>query len=282
MCAPEVRTVTRDLTPADLAILPSQIDRQWTQVIAPRLVHLRRLGVKIGRLRRVDRTFNKLPLALVFLSMHIGQPLHIQRIDSFVHRHMGRSFDVQVRHLFGNNHGFHILSSKKRDIGMENIRAEGGGSSALMLVDLVTAHPNFRPAARDSGQQLDDTAWEQIKQRFGNRCATCGSVEGEPHLHDPTSRTVLTRGHMDIDSALSPSNTIPQCQYFCNGHYSNRFTFDEQGRVRHLYDGRYIQHSSDQTKVDALATIIRDDPTILSRVPSGITETLRRYLDEEE
>jgi hypothetical protein len=247
MCAPEVRTVTRDLTPADLAILPSQIDRQWTQVIAPRLVHLRRLGVKIGRLRRIDRTFNKLPLALVFLSMHIGQPLHIQRIDSFVHRHMGRSFDVQVRHLFGNNHGFHILSSKKRDIGMENIRAEGGGSSALMLVDLVT-----------------------------------GSVEGEPHLHDPTSRTVLTRGHMDIDSALSPSNTIPQCQYFCNGHYSNRFTFDEQGRVRHLYDGRYIQHSSDQTKVDALATIIRDDPTILSRVPSGITEILRRYLDEEE
>jgi len=49
-----------------------------------------------------------------------------------------------------------------------------------------------------------------------------------------------------------------------------------------LYDGRYIQHSSDQTKVDALATIIRDDPTILSRVPSGITEILRRYLDEEE
>lgn len=281
MFSPEVTIVTRELTDADMRITRGQINRHWRQVIEPRLVHLRTLGVRIGPLRKADLTYNRLSLALVFLSMHIGQPLHLQRIDSFVHRHLGRAPDVQVRHLYGNSHGFHILSSRKRDIGMENIRAEGR-SSALMLVDLVTAHPNFRPVARDSGQQLDDTAWEQIKQRFGNRCATCGSVEGEPHLHDPTSRTVLTRGHMDIASALSPSNTIPQCQYFCNGHYSNRFTFDEQGRVRHLYDGRYIQHSSVQTKVDALATIIRDDPTILSRVPSGITEILRRYLDEEE
>ena len=281
MFSPDVITVTRELTEADRRITPGQINRHWRQTIAPRLVQLRTLGVRIGPLTKADGTYNRLPIALVFLSMHIGQPLHLQRIDSFVHRHLGRVFDVQVRHLYGNSYGFHILSSQKRDIGMENVRAEGN-SSALMLVDLVTAHPNFRPVARDSGQQLDDTAWEQIKQRFGNRCATCGSVEGEPHLHDPTSRTVLTRGHMNIASALSPSNTIPQCQYFCNGYYSNRFTFDDQGRVRHLYDGRYIQHSSDQTKVDALATIIRDNPTILSRVPSEITEILRGYFDEEE
>jgi len=281
MCAPEVRTVTRELTQADMRITRGQINRHWRQVIEPRLVHLRPLGVKIGPLRKADRTYSNLPLALVFLSMHIGQPLHLQRVDSFVQRHTDRVFDVQVRHLYGNSHGFHILSSRKRDIGMENVRAEGG-SSALMLVDLVTTHPNFRPAARDSGQELDEAAWEQIKQRFGNRCATCGSVEGEPHLHDSTSRTVLTRGHMDIASALTTSNTIPQCEYFCNGHYSNRFTFDEQGRVRHLYDGRYISHSSEQTKVDALTTIIRDDPTILSRVPIQIVAIMREHFEEEE
>ncbi|MDB4758126.1 hypothetical protein OAG22_00460 [Candidatus Poseidoniaceae archaeon] len=232
-------------------------------------------------MRKKDKTYYPKSLALVFLSMHMGQPLHLQRIDSFVQRIVGRTFDPQVRHLYGNSMGFHILSSKKRDIGMEHIRAEGR-SSALMLVDLESTHPNFSPAARSTEGALDEDEWRQIKQRFGFRCATCGSVEGEPHLHDPASRTVLTRGHMDIDSALTSANTVPQCKYFCNGHYSNRFTFDDRGRVRHLYDGRYISHSSDQTKVDALATIIRDDPTILSRVPIQIVAIMREHFEEEE
>lgn len=271
----------RELTQADRDITRGQINRHWTEVIAPRLVHLRRLGVKIRGLRKKDKTYYPKSVALVFLSMHIGQPLHVQRIDSFVQRIVGRTFDPQVRHLYGNAHGFHILSSKKRDIGMEHIRAEGQ-SSALMLVNLESTHPNFSPAARSTEGALDEDEWRQIKQRFGFRCATCGSEEGQPHLHNSASRTVLTRGHMEIDLPLISSNTIPQCQYFCNSHYSNRFTFDNAGRVRYLYDGNFISYSSDRTKIDALATIISDDPSILTRIPDQVMAILHEHFEEEE
>lgn len=268
------------LTPEDKRITKRQINKHWKDVIEPALEHLKLLGVRIPKLKtKKSKTYRRMPLVLVFLSMHIGEPIHVQRLDSFVRRHTGKTGDIQARHIYGSDHGFHVLSSKKKDIGMEHINA--GNSGALMLVDLETAHPNFRPRARKSGK-LDDDEWDSLKKRFGNRCATCGSVEGEPHLHEPSRLTVLEKGHMDIDEPLSAGNTIPQCKYFCNAHFRDRFTFDEEGRVRHLYDGKFIARSKEQTKIDALSTIIRDDPSIVSRIPDPIRIILRQQLVEEE
>jgi len=273
-------SLPNSLTPEDKKITKRQINKHWKDVIVPALEHLKPLGVKIAPLKKKkDKSYHKMPLVLVFLSMHIGEPIHVQRLDSFVRKHLGKEIDVQARHIYGNRYGFHVLSSKKKDIGMEHIKA--GRSGALKLVDLQTAHPNFRPRARNSGE-LDDEAWELLKKRFGNRCATCGSLEGQPHLHEPSKRTVLTKGHMDSDEPLSPNNTIPQCQYFCNAHYRDKFTFDDKGRVRHLYDGKFILRSKEQTKIDALSTIISDDPSIVLKIPDSIKKILSQKLLEEE
>ena len=71
-------SLPNSLTPEDKKITKKQIDKHWKDVIVPALEHLKPLGVKIAPLKKKkDKSYHKMPLVLVFLSMHIGEPIHV-------------------------------------------------------------------------------------------------------------------------------------------------------------------------------------------------------------
>ncbi len=72
--------------------------------------------------------------------------------------------------------------------------------------------------------------WENIKEAYDCRCATCGSKEGEPNFKDRTVITKLEKGHMDPSKQLTDINCIPQCT-ICNKAFRDWWIFDSTGRV---------------------------------------------------
>lgn len=82
---------------------------------------------------------------------------------------------------------------------------------------------------------------------YGNRCATCGSKEGEPHFHWPNTITKLTKAHMDPGKPLVKGNIIPQCDK-CNRADRNNWAYDERGRVIKLANPNIIKNSDEEIR----------------------------------
>lgn len=81
-------------------------------------------------------------------------------------------------------------------------------------------------------------------QAFGNRCATCGAVAGEPDPRYGRDRVQLQQGHRDPSKPSSDRlNIIPQCQ-FCNRQYRDDFVFDEKGRAHAIAGLGPVQRAS--------------------------------------
>lgn len=143
-----------------------------------------------------------------------GELVHKDTVSRIVRQYLpNAAADQQVRHL--KRDGWNITGSR--------------GYHALK--------DPFRPSeeyanerARRQGRLNADT-WDEVKQTFGNRCATCGAVDGEPDPRYGADRVQLQQGHQDPESASDdPLNIIPQCQY-CNRAYRSDFVFDDKGRV---------------------------------------------------
>ena len=92
---------------------------------------------------------------------------------------------------------------------------------------------------RDEDEELSEAEWIVLKEEFNNRCATCGSKEGEkPYKRKYTvKKTKLQKGHCDPNKSLTRSNCIPQCAY-CNRIYKDKFIFDQEGNVNRLNKDR--------------------------------------------
>ena len=86
---------------------------------------------------------------------------------------------------------------------------------------------------------------EDIKKAFNNRCATCGSPEGEQNYRNPSLITKLQKGHMNNEhgSNMSKANIIPQCLE-CNQAYRDKVNFDETGLVDSLSSTELVLKSS--------------------------------------
>ena len=97
-----------------------------------------------------------------------------------------------------------------------------------MLISLDKIYPNFTHKRRDCN--LDFEGWEKIKKDYDNRCATCGSKEGEINIRYPGTTTKLQKGHMDPNKKLDANNIIPQCDK-CNRPDRNYFVYNNKGRV---------------------------------------------------
>ena len=134
--------------------------------------------------------------------------------------------DQQVRHL--KRDGWNITGSR--------------GDHALK--------DPFRPSeeyanerARRQGR-LNAETWDEVKRTFGNRCATCGAVDGELDPRYGADRVQMQQGHQDPQKASDdPLNIIPQCQY-CNRAYRSDFVFDDKGRVTAVASIRPVRMAS--------------------------------------
>jgi len=93
------------------------------------------------------------------------------------------------------------------------------------LFNLTQTSPNWKPNKRISN--INYESWENIKQSYNNKCASCGSEENKPHNH--TGKIVkIEKGHKNPDKDLSLDNIIPQCNY-CNKRFKDTYKFDNYG-----------------------------------------------------
>ncbi|BCW95814.1 MAG: hypothetical protein WHS44_07325 [Fimbriimonadales bacterium] len=198
---------------------------------------LAHLGVKLPRLE-VSGKFTKDALALVYLAKGYPQTVWVtkEELTQFVRRYYPNTNDVQSARHLGMQSGFYIVSSRRGNYIPKNNPPPS--SSAYLLVTLDEPHPAFLPDRRLGSND----AFEAIKQKYDNRCATCGSREGEPNLRYRNQRTQLQRAHRNPKLPLTEENTIPQCQ-FCNRADRNYWVYDERGRVVGVASVKPIQRS---------------------------------------
>lgn len=93
------------------------------------------------------------------------------------------------------------------------------------LVNVNKPFPKWIPDKRNT--DLSINSWKELKQKYKNKCATCGSEEGKPHNHT-NKITKLEKGHKDPEKYLNIKNTIPQCNY-CNKRFKDTYKFDNYG-----------------------------------------------------
>jgi hypothetical protein len=93
------------------------------------------------------------------------------------------------------------------------------------LVSSTEILPNWIPEKRKTNIRVAD--WEGLKAHYKNKCASCGSDEGQPHNHTGKI-TKLEKGHKNPDLDLTIKNMIPQCNY-CNKRYKDMYIFDSYG-----------------------------------------------------
>lgn len=194
---------------------------------------LKRFGVKMPKLHNADETFTKDALVLVYLSRGYPKTTSVSKTEL---THFIRSFypdtpDVQQARHLGAQSGWWIVAG-----GRDNIVASLP-RGWYQLHTLEKPYPSFH-----LGHRITGTAdWALLKKQYGFRCATCGSEEGEPHLHWPATKTKIQISHKDPNKPLAAGNIIPQCQK-CNRADRNRWVYDDKGRVIKLADANFVRN----------------------------------------
>jgi len=210
---------------------------QWYQTVKEEHdTHLQQFDVKLPKANSARA------LQLIFLRKYMGTLVHKDTISAFITNvspNYGK--DQQIRHLASD--GWFVLNKGDKIRGEETPVPNG----YHVLVTTEEPKPTFLFKAIKRAGRMSAQNFEQLKHVYGNRCATCGSIEGKPHLQFPTKRTELQKGHMDPNKPLTLENTIPQCQV-CNQTYQDDFVFDEKGRVITVASAKPVLRSDERTK----------------------------------
>lgn len=159
-------------------------------------------------------------LVLTYLFIHQNRPVTKSELTEMVRRFYPDTPDVQQARHLGKQSGFWIESGTRGDSGL------GLAPNEYRLWTLDAVYPGWH-----NHRVPNDLGFDGIKAAYGNRCATCGSSEGQPNFINPSVKTTLQAGHIDPRKNLDSSNTIPQCG-ICNRAYRDWFIFDKSGRVR--------------------------------------------------
>jgi hypothetical protein len=214
-----------------------EIREIYTVITTCHQQYLAEAGVKLPQLEKGGR-FTKDALVLVYLAQGYPNTRWFTKgeLTELVRLHYPNTNDVQSGRHLGMQRGFYIVSSRRGNYLPEGVPPPEG--DAYLLVTLEKPHPAFVPNRRSSA----DTEFETVKQRYGYRCATCGSKEGEANLRYKNQRTQLQQGHRNPKLPLEGENIIPQCQ-FCNRADRNWWVYDERGRVVGVGAVKPIQRS---------------------------------------
>lgn len=194
---------------------------------------LEKFGVKLPKLYDANGKFTKDALVLVYLSLKYPdtKPVSKTELTHFVRSFYPDTPDVQQARHLGAQSGWWIVAGGRDNIVVSLRRGW------YQLHTLEKPYPSFH-----LGHRITDTAdWDLLKKQYNFRCATCGSEEGEPHLHWPATKTKIQMAHKDPHKPLVAGNIIPQCQK-CNRADRNRWVYDDKGRVIKLADANFIRN----------------------------------------
>lgn len=175
-------------------------------------------------------------LQLAVLKRYQGTLLHKDTIAAFVRGIVPTAGnDQQIRHL-GSQAGWNVLNARDKIPNEEAVVPIG----YHVLLSSESPKVSFFYKALKRLGRLAARDFTQLKAAYDFRCASCGSVEGKPHLAEPSVRTQLQQGHKNPRRPLSLDNTVPQCQ-LCNQVYQDDFVFDDKGRVVAVASVRPVQ-----------------------------------------
>ena len=203
-----------------------ELDSAYEEVVRIHREHLERLGVRLP-----PKTSYKW-VWLAMLYHRLGERVHKNEISEATRLVFPNAApDQQVRHLVRDGwnvenigNGYHRLNDPRRP-------------SATFTTDRT------RRQGRLSAQSFDE-----LKAVYGNRCASCGSAEGEVNPRYGEGAVQLQQGHKDPHGrADDMENIIPQCQ-FCNRAYRGDFVFDDKGRVQAVADVRPVRRASESVQ----------------------------------
>lgn len=191
--------------------------------------HLASLGVVLPELKRGD-AYTRGGIVLCALYKYFRKPVTKLELSRLISQFFNEQVsDVQQARHLGKQGGWYIISgtrgqSAPSDLGFDLPPA------AYCLVSITEPYPGRASRGQHHREGLQSIDLDALRRAYDNRCASCGSKEGEPNLRDPSRITKLQRGHMDPTKALTPRNVIPQCDE-CNRAYRDWFVFDGNGRV---------------------------------------------------
>lgn len=187
-------------------------------------VRSRKLQVRVPQLRLGAR-YTTSALMLIYFFLNLGKVRSISDLRLFLTAHGCTCPNPQPRHL-GMQNGFRFLVSN----GIHPHLPHPLGQGHYCLLDLKSAHPSsqFRHRCREG--MLTNLQFFRLRKKFKDRCAVCGSMDGEPHLKNMLLRTTLERGHADPHKPLTMRNCIPMC-CLCNRAYKDKATFNSRGMV---------------------------------------------------
>lgn len=204
--------------------------------------YLKKHGVKLPSLKKINGLFSKDVLTLVYLAREYPNTKTISKAEltQFIQLYYPNVTDVQqARHLAAQK-GWFILSGTRNDNTSQELKP-----GEYKLKTLEDFYPGFTAERREANFTGD--YWENLKKLYGYKCACCGSVEGKKHRYMKSVITKLQKGHMNPNKPLEEGNIIPQCE-ICNRADRNYWIYDEKGRVIQIANEKVIDSCSEQIK----------------------------------
>lgn len=219
-----------EIIPAErvLSVSGSDLEAAFKEVVADWNKYLRDAGIKLPA-KGTSKWYQ-----LAILKRYERKAVHKRDISRLIaEKTETAATDQQVRHLKTQG-GWFVLN---RGDSHEGKYAPEG---CHVLVTTKSPSPESTLGRRAAVAGGD---WDEILEKYDNRCASCGTRIGERHRFDGSYTVeVLEKGHMDPGKPLKAGNIIPQCRW-CNRTARGDFTFDEQGRPRAIASLRPVKRA---------------------------------------
>ena len=201
--------------------------------------HLKQQGVKLPKLS-VKGKYTKDALVLVYLARNYPKTKKVSKeeLTGFIRQYYPDTADVQQARHLASQKGWYIASGTRGN----SIKAHKLKYGEYKLISLKKPYPGFIPGRRE-----ETINWEEIKKRYGYRCATCGSKEGEENFHWPGTITRLVKAHKDPSKPLTPDNIIPRYEK-CDRADRNNWVYDERGRVIKIANPKIIKRCDEEVQ----------------------------------
>ncbi|WP_223810458.1 hypothetical protein [Campylobacter sp. LR291e] len=157
--------------------------------------NLKKFGVKKINLKDKNGNYTKDALVLIYLARDYPktQAISKQELTEFVRKFYPNVSDVQQARHLAKQKGYNIISGTRGDIN------EKIAPASYKLLNLEYPYPSFKQDRR-SGINAKD--FEDLKKQYNYRCATCGSIENQPHNIRNNEITKLQAGHMNPSKPL--------------------------------------------------------------------------------